>query len=179
MSDLYTDRIEDIDHAISAVIAKHTSGIRKKSKCKKLAVWEMMNNKKCWTSSGKRLSRWVSFLNFALLGDIRFSTRKTGKKQYCAQKWPNKRCKRQILGPFPPRVLHNSALYTGPNVPLVIIQQQLMTPLTAWVLCAASQKKRKKTASLARMHSSVMCKFRCVASMLYWGGGKLCIQSRW
>ena len=32
--------------------------------------------------------------------------------------------KQQIFGPFPPRVLQNTAPYTGPNVPLVIIQQQ-------------------------------------------------------
>ena len=66
MSDLCTDRIEDIDHAISAVIAKHTSGIRKKSKCKKLAVWEMMKNKKCWTKAFKQ----VSFvLKFCFVGE--------------------------------------------------------------------------------------------------------------
>ena len=31
MSDLFTDRIEDIDHAISEVIAKHTSGKMQKA----------------------------------------------------------------------------------------------------------------------------------------------------
>ena len=74
MSDLYTDRIEDIDHAISAVIAKHTSGIRKKSKCKKLAVWEMMKNKKCWTKAHGPVQvsafKQVSFvLKFCFVGE--------------------------------------------------------------------------------------------------------------
>ena len=69
MSDLFTDRIEDIDHAISEVIAKHTSDSRKKWKCKKLAVWEMMNNKKCWTSSGKRFMQVSFVLKFCFVGE--------------------------------------------------------------------------------------------------------------
>ena len=90
MSDLFTDRVDDVDQTISGVIAKHTSDITDKWKCEKGAVG-------CWRSQSG--SEMLVYFRTQAAPKVR-----QGKAVLRSEKWPNKRCKQQIFGPFLPCV---------------------------------------------------------------------------